>query len=496
MIRSCEWHGTQAVEFTKRDYTALLVPSVGANLVRLAHTRLGVEVLRTPSEREHDEFLRRPHVYGVPILFPPNRIADGRFRFDGREYRFPITRPEENNYHHGILKSQPFAVSKAVETPDEVLIETRCYSNAASDAIYRDFPHAFKCKITYRLSAEGLEQEVMFGNKSDLPMPVGVGFHTPLNVPFAGGDAADYQLRMAVGERFELNGRNLPTGRLLPLDERFARLRAPEGLQATGCEAIEAGFLEQRRAGALLLSRAAVVGHRCAESARPRTVGIPLDPAGRQVVDPLPVVCEIIRNTGRHENRTRSLSGFEHGVSFGDGAVATEGVASGGQGAAGRDECRPEGNGVFPAPAVAGGVGRFFRSDRRRMGGVRSGTVCRRTTRGRTADRVDGAAPCGLRGVVYTLYRDRMAVRRRGLGAGLCHRSGAGRAARCLRPVGTAAGVLLYGGGEPSFGAGDAAVGDAQPRRIRSSGLARRASPAAACALCGCTGYFRGTIFR
>ena len=139
MIRSCEWHGTQAVEFTKRDYTALLVPSVGANLVRLAHTRLGVEVLRTPSEREHDEFLRRPHVYGVPILFPPNRIADGRFRFDGREYRFPITRPEENNYHHGILKSQPFAVSKAVETPDEVLIETRCYSNAASDAIYR-FP--------------------------------------------------------------------------------------------------------------------------------------------------------------------------------------------------------------------------------------------------------------------------------------------------------------------------------------------------------------------
>ena len=210
MIRSCEWHGTQAVEFTKRDYTALLVPSVGANLVRLAHTRLGVEVLRTPSEREHDEFLRRPHVYGVPILFPPNRIADGRFRFDGREYRFPITRPEENNYHHGILKSQPFAVSKAVETPDEVLIETRCYSNAASDAIYRDFPHAFKCKITYRLSAEGLEQEVMFGNKSDLPMPVGVGFHTPLNVPFAGGDAADYRLRMAV--------------------------------QATGCEAIEAGF--------------------------------------------------------------------------------------------------------------------------------------------------------------------------------------------------------------------------------------------------------------
>lgn len=242
MIRSYEWLGMQAVEFAKGDYTALLVPSMGANLVRLAHTRSGAEVLRTPSEEECDEFRRRPHVYGLPILFPPNRIADGRFRLDGREYRFPITRPAENNYHHGILKSQPFVVSKAVETPDEVLIETRCYSNAGADAIFRDFPHAFKCKIVYRLSAEGLEQEVMFGNKSELPMPVGVGFHTPLNIPFAGGEAADYRLRMAVGERFELNERNLPTGRLLPLDDRFARLRAPEGLQATGCEAIEAGF--------------------------------------------------------------------------------------------------------------------------------------------------------------------------------------------------------------------------------------------------------------
>ena len=232
----------QAVEFSKGDYTALLIPGMGANLIRLTNTRLGAEILRAPADDEVETFKGRPHVFGLPILFPPNRIEDGRYTFGGRTYRFPITNAKEHHYHHGILKSQPFAVSKAWETGEEVLVECRYYSNAGNDAIFRDFPHEFKCKITFRLTTQGLEQEVMFGNKSDLPMPVGVGFHTPLNVPFAGGDAADYQLRMAVGERFELNGRNLPTGRLLPLDERFARLRAPEGLQATGCEAIEAGF--------------------------------------------------------------------------------------------------------------------------------------------------------------------------------------------------------------------------------------------------------------
>lgn len=241
MLRSIDWHGMRAVEFSKGDYTALLLPGMGANLVRLAHTRLGVEILRTPAADEAQEFLRRPHVFGLPLLFPPNRIADGRYTFDGRVYRFPITNAKEHNYHHGILKSQPFAVSKAWEMEDEVLVECRYYSNAASDAVFRDFPHEFKCKVVYRLTAGGLEQEVMFANRSKLPMPVGVGFHTALRIPFAGGSDADYVMRAAVGEEVELNDRKLPTGRKLPLSEQFAKLRE-DGLQVTDCEAIESTF--------------------------------------------------------------------------------------------------------------------------------------------------------------------------------------------------------------------------------------------------------------
>ena len=121
------------------------------------------------------------------------------------------------------------------------MIECRYYANAGNDAIFRDFPHEFKCKITYWLSAEGLEQEVMFSNRSKMRMPVGVGFHTPLSIPFAGGSDADYVMRAAVGEQVELSERNLPTGRKLPLSEKFAKLRS-RGLRVTGCEPIEAGF--------------------------------------------------------------------------------------------------------------------------------------------------------------------------------------------------------------------------------------------------------------
>lgn len=241
MLRSIAWHGMRAVEFSKGDYAALLVPDMGANLVRLADTRRGIEILRAPAGDEVEEFRRRPHVFGLPILFPPNRIADGQYTFDGRTYRFPITDAKGGHYHHGILKSQPFAVSKAWEIGEEVLVECRYYSNAGNDAIFRDFPHEFKCKITFRLTTQGLEQEVMFANRSAESMPVGVGFHTPMQIPFAGGEAADYVMRVAVGEQVEMSGRNIPTGRKLPLSEQFARLREG-GLRVTDCEPIEAGF--------------------------------------------------------------------------------------------------------------------------------------------------------------------------------------------------------------------------------------------------------------
>lgn len=57
----------QAVEFSKGDYTALLIPGMGANLIRLTNTRLGAEILRAPADDEVETFKGRPHVFGLPI---------------------------------------------------------------------------------------------------------------------------------------------------------------------------------------------------------------------------------------------------------------------------------------------------------------------------------------------------------------------------------------------------------------------------------------------
>ena len=188
----------------------------------------------------------RPHVFGLPILFPPNRIADGRYTLRAAA-TYQLSRspsPKEHNYHHGILKSQPFAVSKAWRDRPR-----RCWSSAATirmpetTPIFRDFPHEFKCKITYRLTAEGLEQEVMFANRSArFACPWAWDFTRRCTIPFAGGDAADYVMRVAVGEQVETERAQSPDGTQAAAVGTVRQMLREGGLRVTDCEPIEAGF--------------------------------------------------------------------------------------------------------------------------------------------------------------------------------------------------------------------------------------------------------------
>jgi len=233
-IEKIDWHGLDAVLLETNVYQAIIVPSVGANLIRLYNKEKQIEILRTPEAAEIETFVSRPQIYGVPLLFPPNRIEDGKYSFAGKNYEFPITIPAQNNYHHGILKSQPFTITRTRYSSDAVEVEASFYSNSVNDAIYANFPHDFVCRIRFILTDQELTHIVSFSNLGTEPMPVGVGFHTPLRLPFLNDtDKTEYKLRLSAGKRWELSERSLPTGELLELSEEEALLRT-EGMTVTG----------------------------------------------------------------------------------------------------------------------------------------------------------------------------------------------------------------------------------------------------------------------
>ena len=99
------------IEIRAGDYRAKINCSRGGNCISLRNVRLGAQILREPK----DGTLDNPYLYGMPVLFPVNRISGGRFTFEGRRYRFPINEQATGCHLHGLLHEMPFVVAERGE---------------------------------------------------------------------------------------------------------------------------------------------------------------------------------------------------------------------------------------------------------------------------------------------------------------------------------------------------------------------------------------------
>ena len=71
-----EWDKRDAIVLRAGRYEALAVPSLGANVLKLTCRHpcgKQIDILRTPSCAQ--ALLHDPYAYGIPVLFPANRIA-------------------------------------------------------------------------------------------------------------------------------------------------------------------------------------------------------------------------------------------------------------------------------------------------------------------------------------------------------------------------------------------------------------------------------------
>lgn len=213
------WQGHKAIRFSAGGYEALMITDLGANIIELKDTVRGLSLLRTPvGNLGFEVFNATPQVYGLPVLFPPNRIEDGTFKVDDRVYKFPINEPKLNNYIHGFVKNEKWKIVRGEIVEVETIEIEAVFDFDEEHKLYKYFPHAFQFKLVYNLSKNGLKQTTSIVNLSNVKMPMGIGFHTAFNIPFhPDGVEENYRLIASIDKRWEQNERNLPTGRFLDL---------------------------------------------------------------------------------------------------------------------------------------------------------------------------------------------------------------------------------------------------------------------------------------
>jgi aldose 1-epimerase len=110
--------------------------------------------------------------HGAPLMPWPNRLADGRYEFDGTAYQLALTEPDKHNSIHGLLRWRPWRVASA--EVGQVTMTTTLYPMAG-------YPFELEVGIEYTLSEAGLTVRTTAANIGDRPCPFGAGQHPYLS---------------------------------------------------------------------------------------------------------------------------------------------------------------------------------------------------------------------------------------------------------------------------------------------------------------------------
>lgn len=214
-IEQLDLYGETAISVHNEMLAFILVPAWGSNLLSLRLKGKNLELLRFPESRE--TYKADPFLYGLPILFPPNRIADGTFEFNGKRYCFNINDPSENNHTHGLLFDAPWKLLWAEDEGERIVLETIIHSEEHEE-ILAQFPHLFTVHMHYILEQTTLTIEATITSRDTVPFPWGLGYHTTFNYPFSGsGDPAMCSFSLNAGKQWVLDERFLPTGELVDI---------------------------------------------------------------------------------------------------------------------------------------------------------------------------------------------------------------------------------------------------------------------------------------
>ena len=166
------------------------------------------------------------------LLVPwPNRVRDGRYRWDGVDQQLALTEPGACNAIHGLVRTLPFAV----RARDDATVTL-----GATLLPQRGYPHRLDVAVTYALAADGLAVTVSARNTGETDAPYAVGQHPYISVGTEYVD--DAVLTLPTRHWLRTDGRGLPVGRAAVTGSPFD-FRNPRRLGATPIDTAFGGLM-------------------------------------------------------------------------------------------------------------------------------------------------------------------------------------------------------------------------------------------------------------
>jgi aldose 1-epimerase len=110
----------------------------------------------------------RPAFRGAVLAPWPNRVVDGRYRFNGVEHELALTEPARGHALHGLVVWQDF---------EPVRQEPEAVTLAATVPAQAGYPYRLALEVSYALSEQGLAISLAATNTGPHPAPYGASVH-------------------------------------------------------------------------------------------------------------------------------------------------------------------------------------------------------------------------------------------------------------------------------------------------------------------------------
>jgi aldose 1-epimerase len=155
---------------------------------------------------------------GHPVLFPfPNRVAEGRFTWNGRSFKLPCNDSTQANAIHGFTPYRPWVVVDSQAGADFATITGEFWLQRDAPECRELWPGDIRLRLTYRLEADQLQVQTEVQNPGPEAVPWALGYHPYFRPPTETMSLADrWHLRTAATSEWVVVA-GLPTGERVPL---------------------------------------------------------------------------------------------------------------------------------------------------------------------------------------------------------------------------------------------------------------------------------------
>lgn len=194
---------------------SVLATNIGCSIMSIeAPDKFGVTKSVVAGFSNVEDYLVNRDYLGCVVGRYANRIAEGKFTLDGKQYQLPVNN-DGNHLHGGVegFHKKVWDMADLSESKDSVAITFTYLSKDGEEG----YPGNLKVSVRYSLNKQN-QLSIEYSAETDKATPVNLTNHSYFNLTgFNVPEIHDHLLEVNASYYTEKSERNVPTGSILPV---------------------------------------------------------------------------------------------------------------------------------------------------------------------------------------------------------------------------------------------------------------------------------------